>query len=288
MNIRVTAKNIKVRGKMKKHFTPAEIHNIQKFIARLLIEPEDFVTSFVWSYYNGSNQQQKFAQFCNFLAHFSEANQERIIQEFEHHYRKVHPSFLSVPESFENLKSVQELNPILAHVVCAKISYAFRVFPERNVNNCLALLKDPKENRYYGGLRMLGFDEYDSNFLKEHIKEIASLYEEAKEVAYPSFLNQRNKLHTPYLNEVQCQDKHEDRPQISAGEAKSQKASDNVSFPEPQTDQAATEPKSSRSQDIDTSAGPTENVSAYSKDVEAFLEAIRILKSLGLTLIILL
>ena len=50
--------------------------------------------------------------------------------------------------------------------------------PVESVKHCSELLRDEKENRYFGGLRDLGFNKKSANYLKAFVKEIAQLFED--------------------------------------------------------------------------------------------------------------
>ncbi len=169
--------------KMKFPSTPS-FENFKSFFVGILNEDEEFVLGLLWilTYApDGQDVPKTYWLICDVLLKFSDQQRQAICSELRHQYKQLHADFLkvdvegNVAQSYTKLVNVA--NEITAYQVLQKC-LQYKNLPVESVKHCSELLRDEKENRYFGGLRDLGFNKKSANYLKPFIKEIAQLFKD--------------------------------------------------------------------------------------------------------------
>lgn len=169
--------------KMKFPSTPS-FENFKSFFVDILNKDEEFVLGLLWilTYApDGQDVPKPYWLIYDVLLKFSDQQRQAICSELRHQYKKTHPDFLkvdvngNVAQSYTKLFNVAD--EITAYQVLQKC-LQYKNLPIESVKHCSELLRDEKENRYFGGLRDLGFNKKSANYLKAFVKEIAQLFED--------------------------------------------------------------------------------------------------------------
>lgn len=100
--------------------------------------------------------------------------------EIRYQYSRYCPNFLSpehplkkeVQQSWQNLsKASDEITAYIVYNHCLK----FSDYTHEEIERCLFLLKSPNANLYFGGIRTLGFGQYEADYLKPFASTIFDL-----------------------------------------------------------------------------------------------------------------
>lgn len=98
--------------------------------------------------------------------------------ELRFQYQNLNPNFLKRPvpiecqEAFQNLVNITD--PIVSNIIYTHCNLSFD-YPDQNFDRILYLLNSENENNYFGGIRSLGFNIEEANYLKPFHVEIHNL-----------------------------------------------------------------------------------------------------------------
>lgn len=143
--------------------------------------------------------------------------------ELRFQYEKLHPNFLEVDlpeeaqEAYHNLK--KHADAIVAKVVYECLQPHLYI-GNPNMQRTLYLLKSEKDNQYFGGIRALGFDMEEADYLKPYHNLIHDLLEslnnfisKTDESELPFYMSEQKIIPTEVIEQIH-EDKVEDKALI--------------------------------------------------------------------------
>ena len=179
--------DIKFRSKFRNQMNFSDLSSFNEFKEVFFIaicSYEEFFIGLLWSLtYNpiGDKAPEKYLYFYKTFNRFSTQQQAVILSELRYQYALLHPDFLKVEVEGNIAKRYAELKDFAGEITAYQVLQKCMQFKKYQANvrkRCSELLKNSRENFYFGGIRELGFKHSEASYLKSYIKQISNLFDE--------------------------------------------------------------------------------------------------------------